>query len=204
MFCKNCGSQLKPESKFCSNCGYNIQVMAEEEEKKKQEIQHQQDIANGLKPLYVMLTSEKAGFIKTKLCYMSFYNDRLILGYMNNQRLKQEMEQMAIKENVKHMNWLERTAYGMTFYENYKEVYYSKSPEVILNEQPDNREIYYVSVISVKFIPKSHLNRENDSHSKFGELIFKTSHGKYKYTHTYEDSDRQIRNFLQSIFPGKI
>lgn len=204
MYCGNCGNEVKTGNNFCGACGYNLKVFAEEQQKQQQKAQLEAEKASGLRPQLILTTDFVAGMLKRKLCYLVFYNDRVILAYMNKERLKEASKLMADQSNYQEMKFMERLAYGMTFYEKLKHTFEDKTQAAILSEDIDNKEIYYVSVSSAKFIPKSYANRENDPYSKFGELIIKSNHGKLKFTHTYEDSDNAIRHQLGSFFIGKM
>lgn len=204
MYCGNCGSEVAEGNNFCGACGYNLKVFAEEQAKKQEEARLAQEQASGQKAMMVLTTDKVAGVFKRKLCYLVFFSDKVVLAHMSNSRLKEVSKRLAKESNYNDKKWTEKLAYSLTFYEEIKKFYDTMTPEEVLAEDVDNMAIYYVAVLSAKFIPKLSYYKEDDPHSKFGELIIKSNHGKFKFTHTYEDSDDVIRNQLSSFFIGKM
>lgn len=198
MFCSNCGSNIDESMIFCSNCGYNIEIQHElEVANEKVERIEAEILKTGAQ--FVLCTSRKLGVFKTVLCYLVFYEDKVIMAHLGNDRIKSVMTKYAEDNKTNEKGFFTRLMDSMNFYEDYKHVFMTKKQEEIMAEDIENKEIHYCTMNSMLFKRQMNSQKDYDSKARQGDLIIDTSQGKFKFTHRYFDNDKVIKQALEKV-----
>lgn len=146
MYCKQCGSQIESESKFCPSCGSPV---AQTPGRAASEYNIQEPFnqsSNTEEVVWVLTAQRKESFFKRKACSLIFMKDKLIVAHLSAQRQKEESAKISSEIKVQGKGFFKGSAAMMQHWANYHKKYYSMTSEHILAEDPKNFAIQYMNI----------------------------------------------------------
>ncbi len=195
MFCSKCGNQISENVKFCSKCGCKVNgsVSNVYTDTVSNTVQYQIPVR------LVLCTNRKLGMVKQSLCYVIFYDDRIILTHMSNAKMKEIGKEFAKRQKEEKTGFIGRLVEGANFYNDYAETFKDKSPEENIAGNPLNVEIPMNQINKVMFKCAGYIHREDEVRNMPGDMHIVTTSEKYKFTHKYYDNDKSIKEELNAI-----
>ncbi|MCD5414924.1 MAG: zinc-ribbon domain-containing protein [Clostridiales bacterium] len=183
MFCQECGNKTSEIVRFCPECGSRIR----------------EDAGSFEKPQLVLSMSKKGKLFKEELCYLIFYNHKLICAFLSKEKIKIAREQKAKEVGKK---FFQRIASALVFYEEYGERYYNLPENEIINEDPLNFELQYMHISKIKFVRPRGVHTSDNYYVERGKLEIIIQGAKLKYMHNHNDDDKRIKNILNRLLGG--
>lgn len=183
MFCQECGSRINEIVSFCPECGSRTR----------------EDVNSFEKPHLVLAMSKRGKLFKEELCYLIFYNHKMISVFPSKERIKIARDQKAKEAGKK---FFQRIASALVFYEEYGQRYYNLPESEILNEDPLNFAVEYMHISKFKFLRPHDVHRSDSYYVERGKLEIITQGAKLKYMHNHNDDDKRIKNILNRLLGG--
>jgi len=197
VYCSNCGKQVDAGMKFCSGCGKEISGMVSSGVEEVVEVQ--------MPVRLVLCTTRKIGMLKQILCYVIFYDDRIVLSHISNARLKVVTKEFSENKKDKKSGFFGKLADGANIYNDYGESLKEKSLEENLMGDELNCQIGMDQLKKITFHRFGMTYQEMDTgmNNNVGSFVILTKSEKFKFTHKYSDSDKRIKEGLNAVV-GKV
>ncbi|HBH11918.1 MAG: hypothetical protein XD91_1215 [Clostridiales bacterium 38_11] len=202
MYCQNCGNKVKEDAKFCSLCGAKLNFEGKIKEEKISESKKLNDssIKEEDKALMVLNASLKEGFLKSTVCYIVFFNDRIVVFKLLKDRQNEEIKKRQKELKKSGAGFLKSSADMMSFWASFGDRFYKMTPEEILSEEKENFQIHNNDISKIEFKQSLTILDEDSQRQKMGDIKIKYPSGELKFQHEYYDSNGNIRKVLSSLF----
>ncbi len=153
----------------------------------------------------VLSVTQKDGFFKVKQGYLVFFNDRVIFAVVNQKRQQQEIQLLREKLKAEGKGFFKGTAEIMRFWSNYGNKYYQMPAQSVLNDDPENIEMYYPGISLFHFVSaRTQNNVDNTNSESYGKIIIHMGGNKIKFNHRYHDYNKKIKGILTGIFANRL
>lgn len=217
-FCPNCGNELDTASVFCPNCGQktgeqengaqanNPTTSAPATNTQRVDVSPQTEISNAH---MVLNGSKKEGFIKSKTCYMVFFNDRIVFSFIGKERMNAEIKRAQEQVKAEGKGFFKGAMAMMNFWTNYGSRYYQMNPVEIEREDGANFTVYNREIEKIMFrtVDRKNQNAGDDSsNTGFGDMViyFNNAKEKIKVKHRYNDSNKNIKKVLEMLLGNRL
>jgi antitoxin component YwqK of YwqJK toxin-antitoxin module len=182
MFCKNCGTKLKKEAKFCHSCGTDSTVMPIDDSKKtEEELSRNKELllrhlAGDLNPDEMKVVSE---LIRSNDWARDFLNEAAENAHApradipdSKKKILQKQEEIKVKRaKIIGLTLNPKSTVKKISQESKEnseiENYVSQKEEVIDTTSPEEQDVYQTSKLTTKEVKPSHV--ENTDEVKDGE-----------------------------------
>ena len=196
MFCSSCGNSLNPGAMFCSKCGQQIGKQLE---------------ANIPKPEININANYQASLdcfggsmFSPNYVYMYIYVDRIDIYEIASKKMERLIYDYIKEEGKNHkIKLFERNGYRKYYIENFKNNLLSINANERAAKGISKEILNFSELNKVKFQFNSSdmVYGEDESYENKtkGYISFKTSKGKYKFTHGYS-YNKEMYMLLQNSF----
>jgi hypothetical protein len=150
----------------------------------------------------VLVTTRKMGWFKSKICYLVFQEDELLLVHLSKRNYNQAVVEYRAEQKAQGKGFFATTWAMANFWRNYGNRYYLVNRDALVALDPDNLALPYASIS--RFIFKT--ARATTSHSPdgsyqniSGKLLIDCPSGKLKFSHDYFDYNKKIKGILNGL-----
>jgi len=131
---------------------------------------------------------------------MVFFKDSLVIAELTAQRQKDETQIVTERNKEAKGGFLKGSMALMNHWSSYGGKYYSMTPAEILAEETTNMEIPHRDISRFLFSRVESNSSGENTTSTGGAIEVQHRFGKIKASHTYHDSNQNIKNALQSLY----
>ena len=189
MYCPNCGKNLAPNAKFCTNCGLQVN----------------ETTSNGEKIIMAFMVSKKDGLFKFATYSLVFTNTRIIMAYVDDKTLQQASQDAIETAKANGAGFFKRIGVASNATSNYHQRYFSMNPNNILNETSRNFQVYYNDIRSLKVVKgRTDYDADGTSRDRPGEVIIKTNNDKHTFIMLKTNNDSKIKKEMRNLLPIKV
>jgi hypothetical protein len=205
LYCKKCGVQLGPWSKFCTSCGSPIEQdpYTAVSEYNAQETFKQP--VNRAEVVWVLTALRKESFLKGKPCWIVFMKDKLIVAHLSAQHQKEENARMRSEMKAQGKGFFKSSREIMQYWADYPNKYYSMASEHILAEDFTNFAVQYEDIKKIVYrCEVIDIGSDSINWNHQGECNVSLFEGKkIKFSHT-RSHNRATKEMLLELFGKKL
>jgi len=152
-----------------------------------------------MEKLLILHANRSMGFMKSIISYLIFTQEEIIVTHIDKETQKIEIKNYKQQLKDQGKGFIKSTLAMIKFWDNFGNRYFNMEKENILIENQNNFSIPNTTVEKLVF-KALRQGYDETSNTVMGDITIKTSNGKYKFSHNYDNSYKQIKVVLTNLF----
>ena len=159
----------------------------------------------GPKPMMVLQGSMTVGMFKSKIVYLVFYNDRMVVAEFTKQRQDEEIKAAIAKSKSEGKGFFKTSGAMLSSFTNYGNRFYQMTPAEAMNDETTNFEIPHGQISKFVFVRVDTVNyNDNTQNTTGGKIEIQHAGDKIKIGHSYTDGNKNIRGVLENLYGDRL